>query len=216
MQRRTDFYFIILVLLSIFFISGFALLAHEVVVEKEDWFDTRVFLFLKDRAGPPLIKFFKQITFFGSTVFIATAFTLITIWLLITKKRKDALAVGFAGIITGLLIEILKRFYERPRPDLPLLKSLSNYSFPSGHSFSAFIFYSMIALIVWRSRWAKKWKILTVFLLIVFILSIGMSRIILRYHYASDVVAGFCLGAACLTGYLAYKLHRQKGSETKI
>jgi undecaprenyl-diphosphatase len=38
------------------------------------------------------------------------------------------------------------------------------------------------------------WKWVLSLLLLLFALSIGISRIILRYHYASDVLAGFCLG----------------------
>ncbi|MER3470732.1 MAG: hypothetical protein C4330_05215 [Chitinophagaceae bacterium] len=33
-------------------------------------------------------------------------------------------------------------------------------------------------------------------LLLFFSISIGISRIVLRYHYASDVLAGFALGYA--------------------
>ncbi|HYE55640.1 MAG TPA: phosphatase PAP2 family protein, partial [Chitinophagaceae bacterium] len=35
-------------------------------------------------------------------------------------------------------------------------------------------------------------------LLVILIFLIGFSRIYLRYHYASDVAAGFCVGAIWL------------------
>ncbi len=208
MPNRTKTSFIILLLLCFLFISGFVVLAHEVVVEKEDWFDTRVFVFLNDHIDPSLINLFKVFTFFGSIGFIVSAFALVTLWLVLIRRKKDAIAVGITGIITGLLVEIFKLFFQRSRPDIPLLAPLHNYSFPSGHAFSAFIFYSILSLIIWKTRWPNKWKILSIFLLFVFILAIGISRIVLRYHYASDVVGGFCLGGACLAGYLAYKIKR--------
>ncbi len=194
----------ILLILCIIFLSCFGVLAHEVVTENEDWFDTRIFVFLQDYSSTRHIEFFKVISFFGSIGFIVSSFSFITLWLVFAKKKRDALAVGLTGIVTGLLIEGLKFLFHRLRPDKPHLEPLHNFSFPSGHAFSAFIFYSLLSLIIYKSRWSKSWKIVCIGMLYTFIFAIGGSRIILRYHYASDVLAGFLLGAACLFGYLTY------------
>ena len=42
-----------------------------------------------------------------------------------------------------------------------------------------------------KNNWLK-WTLIT--LLIALIIIIGMTRIYLRYHYASDVLAGYCIG----------------------
>ena len=55
-----------LFLLSIFF---FAFLAHEIVLQKQDLFDTKVFNFLKPYSSPGFIKLMKVFTFFDSSYF---------------------------------------------------------------------------------------------------------------------------------------------------
>ena len=90
----------------------------------------------------------------------------------------------------------LKEFFHRKRPDLPLIRTLDNFSFPSGHALSSFIFCSVLVYLVWKGGLYTAWKWALSVLLILFSISIGISRIVLRYHYASDVIAGFCLALA--------------------
>ena len=44
-------------------------LEHEMIAEKEDWFDARVFNFLKDYLTPGVLELFRSLTFFGSAPF---------------------------------------------------------------------------------------------------------------------------------------------------
>jgi membrane-associated phospholipid phosphatase len=113
------------------------------------------------------------------------------------------LVIGVSS--TGLMF-LLKSIFKRKRPDLPLFKELTNYSFPSGHALSSFIFCSILIWLTWKTGWGKGWKWLVSALLLLFSLSIGVSRIVLRYHYASDVLAGFCMGFAwALLSFLILK-----------
>jgi undecaprenyl-diphosphatase len=79
-----------------------------------------------------------------------------------------------------------------------LIGPLKNFSYPSGHATSGFIFYGLLVYLVWKTNIPKPYKWLTSSILILFSLLIGFSRIYLRVHYASDVVAGFCIGLAWL------------------
>jgi undecaprenyl-diphosphatase len=90
----------------------------------------------------------------------------------------------------------LKELFHRKRPDLPLVRTLDNFSFPSGHALSSFIFCSVLVYLVWKGALKNTWKWILSALLILFSICIGISRIVLRYHYASDVIAGFCLAVA--------------------
>ena len=73
-----------------------------------------------------------------------------------------------------------------------------NFSFPSGHATSALIFYGLCAYLLWKSKIPKVWKWVSAVILFLFSLLIGFSRVYLRVHYASDVLAGFCVGSAWL------------------
>lgn len=173
---------------------AFGWLVHEVVQENETGFDQHAFAFFKSHSTRSMISFFKNLTFFGSPWFLFPAYMIIIIWLLIKKRKTDAADVAIISITGTLLMSGMKNLIGRVRPDLPLFTALTNYSFPSGHALSSFIFCSVLIWLTWKSRRiSQAWKWVIAILLILFSLLIGISRIVLRYHYASDVLAGFCL-----------------------
>lgn len=88
---------------------------------------------------------------------------------------------------------LLKQIIQRPRPDGFRLIAETGYSFPSGHSMVAMAFYGLLAWMVWhyeRNRFVR-WLCVIGFALVIAL--IGISRIYLGVHYASDVLAGFCI-----------------------
>lgn len=174
----------------------FGAIAHEVLGEKEQDFDLKVFRFLKDLTNDNLIGLARTISFFGSQYFLIPAYVVICIFLFIIKKRSIAIDVMIIAITSTLLMFLLKDVYRRHRPDLPLLRELNGYSFPSGHATDSFIFCSILIYIVWQSKISATWKYILAAFLLLFSMSIGASRIVLRYHYASDVLAGFALAFA--------------------
>ena len=96
---------------------------------------------------------------------------------------------------------LLKQFVQRPRPDGFRLIAETGYSFPSGHSMVAMAFYGLLAWMVWhyeRDRFVR-WLCVIGFGLVIAL--IGISRIYLGVHYASDVIAGFCVSLIWLALY---------------
>lgn len=89
---------------------------------------------------------------------------------------------------------VLKHSFGRTRPLIPLLEEARGLSFPSGHALMAVTFYGLLGYIVWQTvkNNALKWLLFVFFMLM--ILLIGFSRIYLRVHYTSDVIAGYCMG----------------------
>src|SRR4051812_21527885 len=82
----------------------------------------------------------------------------------------------------------------RQRPTNQLLQEATNYSYPCGHALMSVTFYGLLAYIVWHSEKNKTAKWTIIVLLILWIFLIGISRIYLRRHYYSDVMAGFATG----------------------
>jgi membrane-associated phospholipid phosphatase len=187
---------IVAVLLFIFSIAFFALIAHEIVLENEDSFDSAAFTIFNRWSSPFVIKFFHWLTFFGSTYFLIPSYIIIIIVLVYKKRKPDAIDVIIVGVTSTLLQLVLKEIFARSRPELPLFRELHNYSFPSGHALSSFIFLSLLASEVWKSGLDRKWRIAIVIFFYTISILIGISRIVLRYHYASDVLAGISLGIA--------------------
>ena len=98
---------------------------------------------------------------------------------------------------TGILF-LFKDIFKRHRPLDPIISNVTGFSFPSGHSFSSFTFFGLLIYIIWRTNIRKSFKILIAFFLFVFAATIAFSRVYLRVHYPSDVVAGFCLSVIWL------------------
>lgn len=197
----------ILTLVSLLLISAFVfgVLAHEVVVEGEDWFDSSVFTFFKPYSSPEWIYLFKLVTFLGATFFLIPAWIILIAILLVKRNRREAVAVLILAISSTLLLYGLKIAFARRRPALPLTTPLSDYSFPSGHAFSSLVFFGAVIWLTWQSATRRKWKWMLSIALLILVFLIGVSRIVLRYHYASDVVAGFSLGLAYVLLFLGLK-----------
>jgi undecaprenyl-diphosphatase len=109
----------------------------------------------------------------------------------------------------------LKLFFNRPRPLTPLLKEVNGFSFPSGHAFMSFTFFGLLIFMV-HAR--TKNIALKIFLIVFFLcmsVMVGISRIYLRVHYATDVLAGFAMGVIWLTLSL-WLLHIIENNKTKL
>jgi len=186
-------------LVSLFFVLAifiFAYLAHGVVGGNETSFDNKAFDFFATFNNPRFITVSRIFTFFGATYFIFPAYIILIAILILIHRRSDSINVAIIAISSTLLMLGLKELFHRQRPELPLLKTLTNFSFPSGHALCSFIFCSVLIYLVNKSKLDLKWKWVFSILLILFSIAIGISRIVLRYHYATDVLAGFCLGFA--------------------
>ncbi len=125
------------------------------------------------------------------------------------RFRPDGLSLLVAIGGGELLLIGLKTLFHRPRPSA-VFASLG-YSFPSGHSFFAVTLYGMMAYWLIRETPARRWVWAPT---VALILLIGFSRIYLGVHYASDVLAGFCVGLpwlwACLALPTAFGLAQRK------
>lgn len=188
-----------LLVIPVLFFSSlllFGFLAHEVFFENENLFDTEAFHFFKSYTTPEVVQVMKYLSFFGSPMFFLPAYSCLVLYFLWKRKRRYAMDIAIVGTSSTALMFGLKNVFHRQRPEFPLLARLTNYSFPSGHALCSFIFCSVMIYIIWNTNWKLSVKWLLSLFFFLFALSIGISRIVLRYHYASDVLAGFCLGFA--------------------
>ncbi len=210
---------ILLLLLFTGAIILFVAIMHEVLQEEEVGVDNSIFSYLSANViNTPLTGFMKALTNMASATFLQIAYGVLLIFYLVKKNWKRALEIGVIGIGGFLINYIMKLSFHRLRPPHPLIGPLNNFSFPSGHATSAFIFYGLLTYLIWKSDIAKLYKYLIGSVLILFSLLIGFSRIYLRVHYPSDVLAGFCIGFACLilTIWLFERLKKKSDKEVRI
>ena len=161
--------------------------------------DQTVFNYLSGRVTNSNTSAMLFISFLGSHLFLIPAWLAVLVFYYFIKKNKWHFIKLLTIALSNLLLMFgLKFFFNRPRPLIPLLKEAPGLSFPSGHAFMSFIFFGLMIYLVYRHVKHKWLKWITVFTLALIIFMIGLSRVYLRVHYASDVIAGFCFGLISL------------------
>ena len=120
--------------------------------------------------------------------------------------KWEAVVSLLASVLSGLTNELIKGFIRRPRPAVDIVdvfKVLDSYSFPSGHV----MFYTILFGFVWYLVYTLlKQSMQRSFYLSVFgffILLVGISRIYLGQHWASDVLGAYLLGGIILVGVVS-------------
>ena len=186
----------------LFFLAALFVLSvitNEIIVEKEENIDFFIFKFFETYfVRSSLTDDMYAITMFASAPFIKIVYPLLIAILVVFKFYRKALFTFLTGVGGLLLIYGMKIFFARPRPLYPLLYKEESFSFPSGHATLSFILYGTLAYFMWLTDLPKVWKYVAMVFLVLLSLSIGFSRVYLRVHYPSDVLAGFCLGYSWL------------------
>ena len=179
-------------------LAFFIFLAITVVVQNNTGFDISVINEVHAHETPAQIHFMTLFTFFGSAQFLLPAYIILITGFLIKKNKKYALYIALIGISSTTIMFILKNIFKRHRPPMPVISTITGYSFPSGHALSSFIFCSILSYLIFKSSIKINLKYIFSFMLMLISLTIGLSRIILNVHYASDVIGGFCMGYVLL------------------
>ncbi len=195
----TKKYVLISLMILFVFTFVFGKFADELIESELYHFDQSIIDWIQLFVRPQLTSIMKIFTFFGSTLALLFLLFLSVGLMIWQKKRWEAffLVIGIAG--GGIFNLLLKWIFHRHRPTLHRLIEETGYSFPSGHSMGAFIFYGMLCMLFFmflKSRIAKAIMIVSTVLIIVMI---GLSRVYLGVHYPSDVLAGYAAGGVWLT-----------------
>ena len=149
---------------------------------------------------------------------LATPLTLLVLLLAVAAFAPGRRPGWCCAVNLGLVVLInqaLKFIIQRPRPDGFRLASVSGFSFPSGHSMVAMAFFGLLAWFVWKYEKDHRQRTLLLAAFGVVIVMVGVSRIYLGVHYASDVIGGFCLSLIWLALYtrIAVPLFLEDGED---
>ena len=180
----------------VIFLILFSIFAYKIVMNKSIYIDNIVYDFICDNfMSERMTNVVKILTSLGSALVII----ILTIVLFIAiKNKKIAISVVINLIVITILNNLLKIIFLRPRPNVNNLILESGYSFPSGHSSTGMAFYGYLIYLIYKYVNNKKIKIPLIIFLSLIIVAIGLSRIYLGVHYASDVLGGFLLAIVYL------------------
>lgn len=187
------------VLLAVFVFAGIAedVLTHDDLV----MFDERVLQWLHARATPGRTAFFFFVTTWHNTLGVLVMTGLLALWLAARKPHdwRDWILRLLLSVPLGMLLNfLLKNIFQRERPgfDQPIL-TLVSYSFPSGHTAAATLFYGVLA--AWLlTQLRRTWWAPVVLLAASMVLLVALSRVYLGVHYPSDVFAAMASSTAWL------------------
>ena len=182
---------------------GFGFIADEVLEGNAAGFDRLVFAALRTGGdfsrpiGPAWLQAFaRDVTSLGSYGLLGFLALVVAGYLALTRRgaRATLVVVAVAG---GMLIStILKHLFDRPRPDLATTVKVFTASFPSGHATLSAITYLTLGAMLAQVHPLPRVKTYIAAIAILLTAAVGISRVYLGVHYASDVLAGWCLGGA--------------------
>lgn len=185
-------------------VSGFLLalfvhLTQETIFHHEaDLVDRAVIWLVRQFATPAADKTMIVVTALGSGAVYA-GFAPLALGVLVwrgLRREAASLAICLGG--AALLNFLLKNLFERARPDMFKVISVTGYSFPSGHAMVSLCFYGMLAYLLCRHLPRLTPQILVYCLTAALVTVIGFSRIYLGVHYPSDVLGGYIAGGTWL------------------
>lgn len=146
-----------------------------------------------------LYRIARVLSFTGDGYFYALI--AVIAWVQVPASGQPLMMAGLLAFAIELpLYFLLKKLFKRRRPYhvVPSIGQIhrpsDEFSFPSGHTTAGFLVAFLVShFFVWATIPMYIWATL-----------IGISRVILRVHFVSDIIAGMALGS--VIAILALKL----------
>jgi undecaprenyl-diphosphatase len=186
-----------LIALFVLVFAGIALIAGGEATE----FDREVLLSMRDQDGPIgpvwLLEVARSITALGGYTVLSIVVLTVASYLFLSRDNITAWFVIAAAATGAIINTAMKVLFDRARPDFVThLTEVVTASFPSGHAaLSATVYLTLGALLAATHR-SFVFRAYFFGVAILLVVMIGLSRVYLGVHYPTDVLAGWCFGAA--------------------
>lgn len=183
---------LLLAIVCLFLTFAFVKFGSEVAERETFAFDHAVRDWVLAHRSPAALAFFRVLTWLGSSIVLAPA-TVVVGWLVARKGAwRRPLLLAVASAVFGLIVYYLKHRYHISRPPAGVAFNLG-FSFPSGHASLSMAAYGLLGYVLVREHLAPR----IIFPLgIVIAILVGVSRVYLDLHWASDVIGGWAIGGA--------------------
>jgi undecaprenyl-diphosphatase len=178
-------------------------------------FDLKISHELQEVKNPVLDLVMQDVSALGETWIAIILVGAVSFFFVI---RRQFLKAGFvlATASNFVLTSVLKVLVARPRPPdfslnpVDMFPMVNQYSFPSGHVLFFVVFFGFIAYLAWIFHDGRV-RIPVIAGCGLLILLIGLSRVYLGAHWASDVLGSYIIGALWLFFLIfGYKLASHK------
>jgi membrane protein DedA with SNARE-associated domain/membrane-associated phospholipid phosphatase len=186
---------------------AFASLAEEVAEQETTTFDATVRAWALGLQGPVLDRVFTTLTLLGSVPVLLLLSVVVAGMLWRRRGRRVTAALVMAPLLASGAVVGFKYLFHRTRPAGALQHPGLGYAFPSGHATFATAVLLTLAYVLVRERIAPAW---TLAVGAIVALLVGLSRIYLDVHWATDVVGGWSIGTGiAMASVLLYERARE-------
>ena len=194
-------------LAAIAIISGLTLaflqIADEMLEGEMEQFDNSILMLFRDPTnvdqviGPAWVhEMVRDITALGSFSLLGLVVLGVCVYLVMARMQAAAVLVVTSVLGGTILSTVLKMSYNRPRPDLSAMSEQFTASFPSGHAMLSAVTFLTLGAVLAHLAPTRALRVFAFSLAMFLTVIVGSSRIFMGVHYPSDVLAGWCLGAA--------------------
>ncbi len=173
--------------------------------------------FFRSIRTPSLDNVMLCISFLGDKYVLLPIFLTVFICLLKKKRSYAALHVLGLGLLSASAIEIAKLLTHIKRPWGVLDQTATGvYSFPSGHTTLAVIFYIGAALFIVRLWQIDRFRYIVYTIAGLLVTAIALSRLYFTVHWLTDIIGSLLLGTAILMFLiLSYRRNPEKTIRSK-
>lgn len=205
---RLDLGILAAILLFATTLLGFALISDVVVEGETHAFDRAVLLQLRtvgdpnNPIGPKWVEVAaRDITSLGGITVLSLVALAVAGYFLTDRRYASALLV-VVSVGGGMLLNMgLKAGFDRPRPDIVAhAVEVQTLSFPSAHAMLSAVTYLTLGALLAQTRRHRRQSVYVLAIAVLLTLLIGVSRVYLGVHWPTDVLAGWCVGAAWAMG----------------
>jgi undecaprenyl-diphosphatase len=167
-------------------------------------FDQEVHAWFGHVRQPAMTVLLGTATNIGGTIGLSTLVAVVAALLLGRKERASAIFLVVTAAAGALLNTGLKLIFARARPDLAsAIAEAQWYSFPSGHAMSSFITFGALAHLALRQAWPWVARSAGLAVALTMVVLVGLSRVYLGVHWASDIAGGWSAGTVWLGSAVA-------------
>jgi len=197
-DRKNSTIFILIAALLLFVVLTILVIAEHTQIQA---FNANVYDPIAGLITPPLTT---TATLIGRLTHWYSYAPIILVLLIIPRTRvKIGLPMAIVLSISAFLGPVLlKNIFAIERPIINQLIEPGGFGYPSGHSMNAMVFFGMLSILVLRYATSKPLKTGFTAFAVIAILLVGLSRIYLGVHVATDVIGGYLAGGAVLCGMI--------------
>ena len=173
-------------------LAAFAMLGEDVLHNETAAFDAVVRNWMVSHQAAGLSRFLHLVSTVGSVTPMVAYAVIGALVLWLRRRPLVASSVLVAPAVAVVAYLALKGAFARTRPSGLGNVIEGTYSFPSAHATTSAAICSTLAYVFWRERLVP--GVVALVAAVTVPLLVGVSRVYLDVHWATDVLGGWCAG----------------------